>query len=247
MKISTLNFYDIPISLRNKKSDFLDVKNFFLDHELDFLFIQEMNFLKPKNNESNFNIHFNPGLISKSGGLCTLSKTGLDINFKAFNEQRIKSSFMTIGDSILKKGFQYFKYESINFINTHLASTYKNSNDENLLITSQLLELEEFIKSLDGPIVVCGDFNIPPTHSSMQSFIKSLSLKDFSDNINVTLSTENSNRKSFIHNKLHHLKDIRVDYILGRDVNIHSCELAFNQPINGKHLSDHFGLIAELK
>ncbi len=245
MKIATINIYDLPISFRNKQNDLSIVEKFCQDNNVELAFIQEMNFLKPS--LTTYKAHFNPGIISRSGGLCVLSKESLDINFIPFNNQRVKSSIMTLGDSILTKGFQYFRFKDILFINLHLASTYSNTEDENNLIESQIDQLSEFINNIEGKIVICGDFNIPPTHKAISNFLLKNRLEDYSRNIPITLSTKNTNRQTYIHNRLKHLQDIRVDYILGRNVTIENCSLVFNELYKGKNISDHFGLSAELK
>jgi endonuclease/exonuclease/phosphatase family metal-dependent hydrolase len=121
--------------------------------------------------------------------------------------------------------------------------------------------IEEFVAKRDRHVVLVGDFNAPPSASSVRFWAGRQSLDGISvaylDAWNAihpretghTVTPRNplrstAGRPTYLGR--------RIDYIFvrcgahGPTLDVTACDLAFDEPINGAWASDHFGVVADL-
>ncbi|MFN8670707.1 MAG: endonuclease/exonuclease/phosphatase family protein [Candidatus Sericytochromatia bacterium] len=203
----------------------------------------------------------NSSFLAYNAGLTTLSK------YSIVKKDYIKFSECEGADCYSNKGVFFVRFNVPNFgeidvYNTHYQASAKN---ENIRITDNR-EFEMLVKRNDvgNPTIMTGDFNfdnIDSTDSSSKSLldfkkrfnpIDTYRLKNKSDNGFTSDNTNPYNSKKE--------KSKRLDYIFllpeNRGINNQKLKYSFevleskivnNTPVNGKFMSDHFGLNTKLR
>ena len=121
------------------------------------------------------------------------------------------------------------KGQRVNFVNTHLDYQFA---DARLFETEQLLKA---LASVDGPLIVAGDFNDEPTGRSYQ-----LMLSNFTDGWNDVLERGGGNGLTYPSDK----PVKRIDYIFIRKNNGVS---AIKAVVRSTLASDHLPLVVDLE
>ena len=145
-----------------------------------------------------------------------------------------------------------FNNQEVIIVHTHLLSIYGRDNGSyGKARLRQLLKICGLLPQQTSlqPIILAGDFNFDLNSPSYQTLVNHLGfidpLKEIAGN---TISTDNSNRQSFLMAKMNQ----RIDHIFikGFEDTKTSGAIVFKQPIlsAGKqlHISDHFGLALNL-
>jgi endonuclease/exonuclease/phosphatase family metal-dependent hydrolase len=93
-------------------------------------------------------------------------------------------------------------------------------------------KLLNYVKSIETPVVLCGDFNLPPESLVIKSFSQNFENQTTKKGLTNTLNLENHAIKEDVP------EGLAVDYIFtSKDVNVVNFEL-----IDTPELSDHLGL-----
>jgi len=259
LKTITLNCFDSPLSLNRVERIHCLAKEL-LALKPDIICLQEITFSKTAKKLENFfsssgySVSSNTDLMINKGGLFIATK--LPISESVFERFKNQGPFLSLQftDRILGKGFQKVTMKTnggqILLLNVHLASVYeKNADKEKETLKDQFAQLVNAIKSKNGEIIVCGDFNFSPKNQLYSEFLKMTKLQDSSKNSNlITVSKYNTNRQGLYKNG----ENLKLDYIfLSNKLSSGSrSQVIFDSlyDLRNKqiHLSDHFGLVTRL-
>lgn len=58
------------------------------------------------------------------------------------------------------KGFLHVRVQGIHIVNVHLQSEYRIPDDMRHVKAAQLTQLQDYLETIHGPLLVCGDFNM---------------------------------------------------------------------------------------
>lgn len=143
------------------------------------------------------------------------------------HENPAKSSRAAIALKLEKEGKQFWT------INTHLVRG-SNSGDENFKL-AQAKRLYDFIKKLDLPFVLSGDFNVTPDTDIVQMF------NNLARNLTVEYKITNTLNPDIHYAKHLFPKGIAVDFVfVEKSIKVQKFKLV-DQP----GLSDHYGFMLE--
>lgn len=127
-----------------------------------------------------------------------------------------------------------FNGKKIYFINTHLAWGPRPDDKEYKL--EQAKKLYDYIKNLDAPFILSGDFNVTPDTKTASMF----------NDLGINLTVENSLVNTLnlrVHPAKHLEPGLAVDYIIAsRDLEVRNFKL-----IDDIDLSDHLALYVEIE
>lgn len=128
------------------------------------------------------------------------------------------------------------KGKTVHFINCHLAWGPKPNDEEYKLNQAKILV--DYVKKLNGPFVLTGDFNVTPNSQIVKWF----------DELGRNLVAEN-NITNTLNSRTHRAKEelfppgLAVDFIYAsKDIHTHSFHV-----LDDLDLSDHLGLTAEVE
>ncbi len=161
-----------------------------------------------------------------------LSKLPLRDQKIEFTRGTYLDDFDELQDDINIRNFQDVTIDiqgkTLHIINHH-GHFVKGSKDGNQETLRQMKILADYIENLTGPIVVCGDFNLVPTSSSIHQLDQKL--------INLPVKYGIKNTYSFLN-----IHRVVCDYIfVSKDIVVKSFEVA------EKTVSDHKALIMEFE
>lgn len=184
-----------------------------------------------------------------AGGLSLHSRHPLhEAQFVGFREQGAwyRLSFLA---RLNQKGFIFARWERprLGIIVTHLLSNYVRNHDAGAYARwqeSQAAQLVEFIHRVDPglPLVVMGDFNVPPRSRSYR-LLRAAGLEDAMEGCehHSMISKKELNLGIFAPNDLE-----RVDFVFLRAAKSRKSSLRCGYVLGKEGLSDHQGLLAEL-
>jgi len=202
------------------------------------------------------------GLFRLGGGLSASARPGLnmDASFVRFPRSGTFRD-MTVGDRLAAKGFQALKAAlptdesastpgspaAITFLNTHLTCPYEDidgGGHKEAILESQLATMEAFIRGVNGPLVICGDFNMDASDRIMADFMRRSGLTDHSAHLPATV-LGNFFSPQWLFRDIIRIK--KIDHILTK--NIPAGWTIDVQPADDgdAFLSDHLGLIARIE
>jgi len=259
LKIVTLNCFDSPLSLNRGERIYSLIKRV-ISSRPDIVCFQEITFSRTAQNlekllgKNGYRISLNTGSVFNKGGLFIASLFPIiESQFYRFKNQGPFNS-LQVTDRILGKGFQkvtlLVNNNKVTLFNVHLAAVYiSKSESEKMTLEDQCNQLACSIIKDVGEIIVCGDFNFPPSNPLYSELLTLTKLIDASkDDGPITVSKNNTNRQGLYKNG----SDVKLDYTFvsyGLSKNI-SSRVIFDDlyEIKGKrvHLSDHFGLQTQL-
>jgi exonuclease III len=171
---------------------------------------------------------------SDGWGLAIFVKKSLEINEVGdIFVFRHKDAMIGKDGTTLGKNMQYLKTlnngQELNLLNLHGLWTGKGKTDTEERV-SQSRRIIEFVKTLEGKIILAGDFNLLPDTESLKMIEKELNLKNLVKENNVE-----STRTSF-----YKKPDKHADYILvSSDIKVK------NFQVLPEEISDHSALMLE--
>jgi endonuclease/exonuclease/phosphatase family metal-dependent hydrolase len=136
--------------------------------------------------------------------------------------------------------------------NTHLIANYKPETYLGYRTSqAQLLQLEDHLRVMEMPIVVCGDLNMTVSHFPDTSYLRTLAEAfDWELGPHTVDNQTNPLRQgnlAKLSGRGRSKPNYRVDYGLWRDLTKKNSNIVFSQPVEEVgYLSDHYGIYLEL-
>lgn len=116
------------------------------------------------------------------GGLVVLSRH--PVGASRFEPYPLRGVRPSLGDALLRKGRLLTRIGAATLVDTHLQSNPSgNWTRPNKWNRRQAFELEELARTIaavppDGPLIVAGDFNVPPDFPPYERFLRETGLQD---------------------------------------------------------------------
>jgi exonuclease III len=192
-----------------------------------------------------YGVSFRPSLVGPAGGVVTFVRRS--VGAKAYRRLPIGAGHDVRRWPRTKarfKGVLLTRLDDLWIANTHLlANTAGDWSDESRFTPihrGQLDALARVLESLDGPVVLCGDFNVARDSAPYDEFLKRTALVDaFNGECPPTFHAEYLGAGKTPH---------CIDFILTRGLEVESAEQILidkvNLPGGPAYVSDHVGLRA---
>lgn len=164
-------------------------------------------------------------------------------------------------DCAARKGALFTRIAIEGLGEVDVFNTHMNAAGDHELREYQAKEFFRFIMRYSGPrpLVVMGDFNFSPESQPYYKFLHFLGARDaHTEYVEKTPDLSDVEKDGYtadprrnIHIKNQDHPPERIDFIFIRDedhqgVQVAKTHLIFDAPVNGRHLSDHFGVMSEL-
>lgn len=205
----------------------------------------------------NYNLYSSDTLGMSKGGLVTLVKKDIKLDWYTFEKYSAQGSLFTLAltDRFAGKGIQTlglsFDKKSITIANTHLLCLYGGNKKDLSDHKKQAQQLISNLIQYKSDLVVCGDLNVFPSNSILSNIKSQLNIEESLSLNDITVSPANLNRGSII-NYFGDGKSYRTDYTLvKKSLKVVEQRVMFKDSIkyggNEYNLSDHYGVFTKLE
>nr|WP_238350999.1 endonuclease/exonuclease/phosphatase family protein [Kribbella shirazensis] len=173
-----------------------------------------------------YRANFRPSAAGPAGGLVTFSRQVADgTSYRRFSRQPRLASAL--------KGVLFTRLPDVTVLNTHLLANrdgdWSAENRYYPVHKSQLVTLTQYVETVEGPVILTGDFNIPRHSSLYRDFLQATQLTDsFGDSCPPTFHQAYLPAGRPAH---------CIDFALAAGLTVESAE------VDGTFASDHLALL----
>ncbi|GAA1546620.1 endonuclease/exonuclease/phosphatase family protein [Kribbella lupini] len=245
VSIATLNTRGTPVRGSQLADRYRSIGAFFDRSDVEIVNFQEVHTYHHlrllRTTMPSYGVSFRPSLAGPAGGVATFVRRSagtrdyhrLSIGSGVSRWSRAKASF---------KGVLLTRLDELWIANTHLlANTDGDWSDESRFTPihrGQLDALARVMESTDGPLVLCGDFNVARKSTPYKAFLDRTGLTDaFDGRCPPTFHAEYLSPGNSPH---------CIDFILSRGLDVQSAEQILTDKVHlpggSMYVSDHVGL-----
>lgn len=260
LRAITYNVWGLPRPILPHPSRFADIQRLIPTLGADFIAFQEVFDRKAQVLEKlpqyPYRVYGPSGKgLKTSAGLLFASR------WPILDARRRRYSICKGTDCMARKGMLFVRVRIPGIGEVDLFNTHLNAAGSEEIRLAQLEELHAFIQEFagDNPLLMLGDFNFHPETRAYSRFLDWTSARD-AHSVHVEMNPDLTpvEKEGFTSDPRRnpHLSENapsqRIDYIfyraaLDQEMELSKARLVFDAPVQGRHLSDHFGVLADFE
>ncbi|GAB2592927.1 endonuclease/exonuclease/phosphatase family protein [Kribbella endophytica] len=249
VSVATLNTRGTPVRGPQLADRYRAIGAFFDGSDVDVVNFQEVHTYYHsrllRTAMPSYDVSFRPSLVGPAGGVVTFVRRS--VGARSYRRLPIGAEHDVRRWPRTKarfKGVLLTRLDDLWIANTHLlanpAGDWSDDSRFTPIHRGQLDALARVVESLDGPVVLCGDFNVARDSTPYEEFLKRAGLVDaFNGECPPTFHTDYLGAGKSPH---------CIDFILTRGLEVESAEQILadkvNLPGGPAYVSDHVGLRA---